>query len=104
MSEYPRDEFDDVPEDGARQGAHRGHNPAARTGSRREFRAILVTGLLALALGAVCFVNAPRTEQDTSASAPAGAVSAAVSAAAAPPAVPGTPTSPAALPGYVTAA
>ena len=27
MSEYPRDEFDDVPEDGARQGAHRGHTP-----------------------------------------------------------------------------
>ncbi|RKQ34059.1 hypothetical protein [Kocuria tytonis] len=70
MSEYPRDEFDDVPEDGARQGAHRGHNPRARTGSPGEFRAVLVSGVLALALGAVCFVNAPRTAQDAQASGP----------------------------------
>ena len=34
MSEHPRDEFDDVPEDGARQGAHRGHNPRAREALR----------------------------------------------------------------------
>ena len=64
MSEYPRDEFDDVPEDGARQGAHRGHNPNARAGSRGKFLAILVTGVLALVLGAVAFVNAPRTAQE----------------------------------------
>ena len=64
MSEYPHDEFDDVPEDGARQGAHRGHNPRAREGSTRQFRAVLVSGVLALVLGAVCFVNAPRTAQD----------------------------------------
>ena len=64
MSEYPRDEFDDVPEDGVRQGAHRGHNPNARAGSRGKFLAILVTGVLALVLGAVAFVNAPRTAQE----------------------------------------
>ncbi|MCG7431943.1 hypothetical protein MHK71_05380 [Kocuria indica] len=64
MSEYPRDEFDDVPEDGARQGAHRGHNPNARAGSRGKLLAILVTGVLALVLGAVAFVNAPRTAQE----------------------------------------
>ena len=64
MSEYPRDEFDDVPEEGARQGAHRGHNPNARAGSRGTFLAILVTGVLALVLGAVAFVTAPRTAQD----------------------------------------
>lgn len=103
MSEYPRDEFDDVPEDGARQGAHRGHNPAARTGSRREFRAILVTGLLTLALGAVCFVNAPRTEQDMSASAPAGAASAVASVPGNRLAQAGTTTSPVALLGQVAA-
>ncbi|MCC5675395.1 hypothetical protein JNE43_11365 [Kocuria rhizophila] len=67
MSEYPHDEFDDVPEDGARQGAHRGHNPRAREGSTRQFRAVLVSGVLALVLGAVCFVNAPRTAQDAQA-------------------------------------
>ena len=64
MSEHPRDEFDDVPEDGARQGAHRGHNPRAREGSTRQFRTVLVSGVLALVLGAVCFVNAPRTAQE----------------------------------------
>lgn len=69
MSEYPHDEFDDVPEDGARQGAHRGHNPRAREGSTRQFRAVLVSGVLALVLGAVCFVNAPRTAQDAQADA-----------------------------------
>ena len=63
MSEYPRDEFDDVPEDGTRQGAHRGYNPRARQGSPRGFRAVLVSGVVALVLGAVCFVNAPRTAQ-----------------------------------------
>ena len=64
MSEHPRDEFDDVPEDGARQGAHRGHNPRAREGSTRQFRTVLLSGVLALVLGAVCFVNAPRTAQE----------------------------------------
>ena len=64
MSEYPRDEFDDVPEDGTRQGAHRGHNPNARAGSQGMFLAILIVGVLALVLGAVAFVNAPRTARE----------------------------------------
>lgn len=71
MSEYPRDEFDDVPEDGTRQGAHRGHNPRARTGSRKGFLAIVGAGVLALAVGAVAFVNAPRTAQDAVENTPA---------------------------------
>lgn len=71
MSEYPRDEFDDVPEDGTRQGAHRGHNPQARTGSRKGFLAIVGAGILALAVGAVAFVNAPRTAQDAVENTPA---------------------------------
>ena len=74
MSQYPHDEFDDVPEDGARQGAHRGHNPRARTGSRRELRSVVAAGVLALVLGAVCFVNAPRTSQDAQSSAAPAAV------------------------------
>lgn len=71
MSEYPRDEFDDVPEDGTRQGAHRGHNPRARTGSRKGFLAIVGAGILALTVGAVAFVNAPRTAQDAVENSPA---------------------------------
>ena len=65
MSQYPHDEFDDVPEDGARQGAHRGHNPRARTGSRRELRAVVAAGVVSLVIGAVCFVNSPRTAQES---------------------------------------
>lgn len=55
---FPRDEFDDVPEHGARQGAHRGHRPIARVGSR-ELAAIVLAGLLALGVGAAAFVTAP---------------------------------------------
>ncbi|CAL8896753.1 hypothetical protein KVA01_05650 [Kocuria varians] len=103
MSEYPRDEFDDVPEDGARQGAHRGHNPNARNGSRREFRAILVTGVLALVLGTVCFVNAPRTEQGASVPpSPAGASALAPQPGGA--AAAATTTTPRAAPGDIAAA
>ncbi|WP_240625040.1 hypothetical protein [Kocuria tytonicola] len=69
MSQYPHDEFDDVPEDGARQGAHRGHNPRARTGSRRELRAVVAAGVTSLVIGAVCFVNSPRTAQEPQAAA-----------------------------------
>ena len=60
MSEYPHDEFDDVPEDGARQGAHRGHNPRAREGSTRQFRAVLVSGVLALVLGTIGWETSKR--------------------------------------------
>ncbi|MDO4919291.1 hypothetical protein [Kocuria sp.] len=87
MSEYPRDEFDDVPEDGSRQGAHRGHNPRARTGSRGQLRAVLAAGVLSLVLGAFCFVNAPRTAQDTRAhAAPAAAAETLAGGVVAPPA------------------
>ena len=79
MSDYPRDEFDDVPEDGTRQGTHRGFNPKAHSGSRAHFLATVLVGVLSLVLGAVCFVNAPRAAQAqpptaTAAAAPAGHV------------------------------
>lgn len=64
MSDHPRDEFDDVPEDGTRQGTHRGHNPKAGAGSRAGFTAVVAAGVAALLIGAVAFVNAPRTAQD----------------------------------------
>ena len=75
MSHYPHDEFDDVPEDGTRQGAHRGHNPRSRTGSRAQLRAVVAAGVLSLVLGAVCFVNAPRTAQEPQSAAASSAPS-----------------------------
>lgn len=58
MSPHPHDEFDDVPEDGPRQGAHRGHRPAVRV-SAGELTAIVVAGLLTLGVGTYAFVNSP---------------------------------------------
>lgn len=56
MSQYPHDEFDDVPEDGPRQGAHRGLRPTARVGAG-ELAAIVVAGLLTLGVGAYAFLE-----------------------------------------------
>ncbi|WP_309124997.1 hypothetical protein [Kocuria sp.] len=56
--EFPRDEFDDVPEAGPRQGAHRGERPASRVGAR-ELAAIVVAGALTLGAGAFAYVSAP---------------------------------------------
>ncbi|GAB2616581.1 hypothetical protein GCM10009696_22860 [Kocuria himachalensis] len=65
MTQYPHDEFDDVPEDGPRQGAHRGVRPTVRVGAR-ELTAILLAGALTLGVGVLSFLNAP----DEAASAP----------------------------------
>lgn len=58
MTQYPHDEFDDVPEDEPRQGAHRGVRPAVRVGAR-ELTAIVLAGVLTLGVGVVSFLNAP---------------------------------------------
>lgn len=58
MTQYPHDEFDDVPEDGARQGAHRGLRPTVRVGAR-ELAAIVLAGVLTLGVGVFAFLNAP---------------------------------------------
>ncbi|MBZ4296071.1 hypothetical protein LAM22_20410, partial [Mycobacterium tuberculosis] len=50
-------------------------------GSTRKFRAVLVSGGLALVLGAVCFVNAPRTAQEAQSLGPAAASPVAVATA-----------------------
>lgn len=60
MNSYPRDEFDDVPEDSARRGAYRGQQIDQST-SRGGTIAILCVGILGLLLGAVMFVVQPRT-------------------------------------------
>ena len=56
MSQYPPDEFDDVPEDGPRQGAHRGRRRTARVGSG-ELTAIVVAGVLSLGVGAYALLE-----------------------------------------------
>ncbi|MEX5299188.1 hypothetical protein RCG67_10465 [Kocuria sp. CPCC 205292] len=58
MTQYPHDEFDDVPEDGPRQGAHRGLRPTVRVGAR-ELAAIVLAGVLTLGVGVFSFLNAP---------------------------------------------
>ncbi|MCC5783769.1 MULTISPECIES: hypothetical protein [Kocuria] len=58
MTQYPHDEFDDVPEDGPRQGAHRGVRPTVRVGAR-ELTAIVLAGVLTLGVGVFAFLNAP---------------------------------------------
>ena len=58
MTQYPHDEFDDVPEDGPRQGAHRGVRPTVRVGAR-ELTAIVLAGVLTLGVGVFSFLNAP---------------------------------------------
>ncbi|WP_298586497.1 hypothetical protein [uncultured Kocuria sp.] len=58
MTQYPHDEFDDVPEDGLRQGAHRGLRPTVRVGAR-ELTAIVLAGVLTLGVGVFSFLNAP---------------------------------------------
>ena len=51
MSVPARDEFDDVPEGGPRQGAHRAEPAAARVGAG-ELTAIVLAGALTLGVGA----------------------------------------------------
>lgn len=53
--EHPRDVFDEVPEDGPRQGAHRPRN-AARQSTPAGLKAMVVVGSLGLLLGAGGYV------------------------------------------------
>lgn len=55
--DFPRDAFDDVPEDGARQGVHRSAD-AAPLRTSRELVAIVVVGVLGLLIGALAYVLA----------------------------------------------
>ncbi|MFW6188034.1 MAG: hypothetical protein ACOC84_08580 [Actinomycetota bacterium] len=64
------DEFDDVPEDGLRQGAHRGHRPVVRVGAR-ELTAIVLAGVLSLGVGAYAYLQGPDAADPPGTSAPA---------------------------------
>lgn len=56
MSPYPRDEFDDVPENSARRGVHRGGPPPAR----HTFWLLIALGAAALLIGLMAFFVFPR--------------------------------------------
>lgn len=60
MQSYPRDEFDDVPEDSARRGAYRGQTPKSPISDKGTW-ALSIVGILGLILGGVMFVVQPRT-------------------------------------------
>ncbi|MFC8302744.1 LytR C-terminal domain-containing protein [Specibacter sp. NPDC057265] len=83
MSNYPRDEFDDVPESSARHGVHR----ATMELPQRSLLPILMVGVAALCVGLVAFFALPRLldTPDAGSSAP---LLAAQSSAAAPASTP----------------
>lgn len=60
MSEHQHDEFDDVPADSAHRGAYRAA-PAEGKESARATIMMIVAGMLALILGGIMFVIAPRS-------------------------------------------
>lgn len=72
MAEFEHDAFDDVPVDSAHRGAYRGETPEKSRGYRSLWITI-AAGVLALLLGGILFVNAPRlSAPDTSSAAGAG--------------------------------
>jgi hypothetical protein len=85
MSEYPRDEFDKVPESSARQGVHRARMAPPRQGG---LGLIILVGALALAIGAAAFFVAPRLGIGASAGEAPSAEPAAEAAATASPSAP----------------
>ncbi|WP_394941875.1 LytR C-terminal domain-containing protein [Psychromicrobium sp. YIM B11713] len=56
MSNYPRDEFDNVPESSSRQGVHR----SVMSEPRRSLWPILAFAVVALVIGAVAFLVIPK--------------------------------------------
>lgn len=79
MSNYPRDEFDDVPENSARHGVHR----ATMELPKRSLLPILIVGAAALCVGLLAFFVLPRL-LDTTATEPTTAPAAVESSSAAP--------------------
>lgn len=61
MSQFPRDEFDKVPESSARQGVHRARITPPRIGG---LGLVLLAGAVALMVGAVAFFILPRLGLD----------------------------------------
>lgn len=83
MKTYPRDDFDDIDEAGARRGAYRGASPQV-AGSQKNFLAIVFSGLLALLLGGFMFVVSPRTAAPQAASSPSASSSSTATASPSP--------------------
>lgn len=84
MSQYPRDEFDKVPEKSARQGVHRERLIPARSSG---LGLIITVGVLALVIGLAAYLVLPRLgigSGSAGPSAPAASPSASASATASP--------------------
>jgi hypothetical protein len=91
MSHYPRDEFDKVPENSARQGVHRSQDGPIG----RNLAPVMVFGVLALLIGLAAFFLLPRagvpllsgsgtSAEASSSSAPTGSADATSPATASP--------------------
>jgi hypothetical protein len=91
MSHYPRDEFDKVPENSARQGVHRSQDGPVG----RSLAPVMVFGVLALLIGLAAFFLLPRvgvpllsgsgtSAEASSSSVPAGSSNATSSATSSP--------------------
>lgn len=61
MTQYPRDEFDDIDENTARRGAYRGRQDDEQT-SNRGLVLIVLSGVLSLLVGGFMYVMSPRTD------------------------------------------
>ncbi|MCC3284125.1 LytR C-terminal domain-containing protein [Arthrobacter caoxuetaonis] len=97
MSQYPRDEFDKVPETSTRQGVHRERLIPARSSG---IGLIITVGVLALLVGLAAYVVLPRLGigADGNATPVAAETEATDSASPSAPATPSSPPSPSAVP------
>ncbi|MDK1277058.1 MULTISPECIES: LytR C-terminal domain-containing protein [unclassified Arthrobacter] len=81
MSQYPRDEFDKVPETSARQGVHRERLIPPRSSG---LGLLITVGVLALLIGLAAYFVLPRLGIGSGSSAPSPAAQATVPASASP--------------------
>lgn len=82
MSNFPRDEFDRVPENSARHGVHRASLEAAP----RSLVPLMIFGVAALCIGLVAFLVVPRLGAGNDNAAPPAVVKSQTTAAVTPPA------------------
>ena len=85
MSQYPRDEFDKVPETSARQGVHRERLIPARSSG---LGLLITVGVLALIIGFAAYFVLPRLGIGSGSTGPSAEAQATSSASAAPAASP----------------
>jgi cytoskeletal protein RodZ len=90
MTNYPRDEFDGVPENSARHGVHR----ASLDASPRSLVPLMIFGVAALCVGLLAFLIVPRLSAPHTVNPPLAVVHSATKAPAPPSPSPVTTTAP----------